>query len=131
MKPTRFRVARPTDQMPRIKTFYIEGLGLTERGSFQNHDGYDGIILGIDESSYEIEFTTHLTGSPCHAPSQDNLLVFYLRDAAAVAQVVLRMSQLGIEPVVPENPYWITRASTFEDADGWRVAIVNSQALNS
>jgi hypothetical protein len=40
---TVLRVARPTDNFDQVVRFYTEGLGLTVLGSFQDHDGFDGI----------------------------------------------------------------------------------------
>ncbi len=40
------RVARPTDQMTEIIRFYRDGLGLEVLGSFEGHDGFDGVMLG-------------------------------------------------------------------------------------
>ncbi|SDY51109.1 recombinase [Thermoactinomyces sp. DSM 45892] len=38
------RIARPTDQLEKVVSFYTEGLGLDKIGGFQDHDGYDGGI---------------------------------------------------------------------------------------
>ncbi len=80
MQPHKFRVARPTDNLDALRHFYVDGLGLTVLGTFEDHDGYDGLILTTETGGYEIEFTRHADGSPCPAPSQDNLLVFYFDD---------------------------------------------------
>src|ERR1041384_441627 len=42
----KFRVARPTDNLPEIVRFYRDGLGLEVLTSFENHDGFDGVMLG-------------------------------------------------------------------------------------
>jgi len=127
--PQNFRVARPTDQLAALEHFYVEGLGLQVRGRFAGHAGYDGLILDYGEAGVEIEFTSHVDGSPCPAPSEDNLLVFYLENADAVEDVRQRMAAIGVAPVVPENPYWQDISLTFADPDGWRVTLVDSQAL--
>jgi catechol 2,3-dioxygenase-like lactoylglutathione lyase family enzyme len=129
MKPVRFRVARPTDNLESLRQFYVEGLGLLERGSFRGHSGYDGLILGTVDGDYEIEFTSHVDGSPCPAPSRDNLLIFYLRNRSEIGEVAVRLQALGSEPVEPENPYWLERGLTFEDADGWRIVLVDREEL--
>lgn len=124
-----FRTARPTHQLATLEHFYAEGLGLQVRGRFAGHAGYDGLILGYGEAGVEIEFTSHADGSPCPAPSADNLLVFYLENAAAVDEVRERMEAIGVKPIAPENPYWEPISLTFADPDGWRVTVVDSQAL--
>lgn len=69
------RIARPTDQLKEIEKFYCEGVGLEKIGSFTGHRGYNGIMIGLPNASYHLEFTEHLEGSPCPAPTKDNLLV--------------------------------------------------------
>lgn len=71
-----FRIARPTDQLEQIERFYCEGLGLKKLGGFKGHRGYTGIMIGLPDASYHLEFTEHVDGSPCPAPTGDNLLVF-------------------------------------------------------
>jgi catechol 2,3-dioxygenase-like lactoylglutathione lyase family enzyme len=73
-------VARPTDRLDEVLRFYTDGLGLIRLGAFEDHDGFDGVMLGVPGSSYHLEFTRkrgHVAG---RAPTEDNLLVFYLPD---------------------------------------------------
>src|SRR6201986_2177983 len=72
------RIARPTDRLEQVGNFYRDGLGLPELSRFANHDEYDGLMLGLPGRSYHLEFTHHREGSPCPAPSLDNLLVLYI-----------------------------------------------------
>lgn len=129
MDPVKFRVARPTDRLRLVRDFYCDGLGLTELGSFRDHDGYDGVMIGTPGKDYHLEFTRHAAGSPCPAPTRDNLLVFYLPDRGAVAMVETRLHAKGHDPVPPENPYWEGKGLTYEDPDGWRIVIVDSTSL--
>nr|WP_253905562.1 VOC family protein [Bacillus sp. THAF10] len=115
------RIARSTDQWEDVLAFYEKGVGLERIGSFENHDGYDGVMLGLPGASYHLEFTRHVDGHPCPAPTDDNLLVFYLTDQRAFADAKERMLSLGYHPVPPVNPYWESRGVTFRDPDGWRV----------
>ena len=123
------RVARPTDRLPEVVRFYRDALGLRELGSFAGHAGYDGVMLGLPGSAYHLEFTQHAHGSPCPAPSRDNLLVFYIEDKEALARVVARLRAHGHEPVAPENPYWAEQGVTFADPDGWRVVLMNTAGI--
>lgn len=68
------RLARPTDKLEEVLRFYTEGLGLKIVGSFKEHNGYSGYMLGLPGTNYHLEFTQHAAGSPCSAPSRDNLL---------------------------------------------------------
>ena len=123
------RVARPTDQLEEVVRFYRDGMGLRVLGSFENHDGYDGVMLGLPGASYHLEFTRRAGGGPCPAPSRDNLLVLYVEDRAALLGRVERLRALGRDPVEPENPYWAGRGYTFEDPDGWRVVLMNTAGI--
>ncbi|QKE74217.1 VOC family protein [Arthrobacter citreus] len=124
-----FRIARPTDQLAEITKFYGEGLGLKCVGGFQNHDGYDGIMFGLPNVEYHLEFTQHIDGSPCPAPTKDNLLVFYMPDQAEINLVKSRLNRMGYFDVKPENPYWLGKSNTFEDPDGWRIVLMNTEGL--
>lgn len=125
------RVARPTDRLAEVVRFYHDGLGLAIIDSFhgQGHAGYAGVMLGLPGHEYHLEFTQHEHGSPCPAPTRDNLLVFYIPDRQAIDRLVARMAELGHSPVPPENPYWAERGITFEDPDGWRVVLMNTEGI--
>ncbi|SHE47435.1 VOC family protein [Streptoalloteichus hindustanus] len=118
------RVARPTDRLDEVVHFYRDGLGLPELFRFEEHAGYSGVMLGLPGAAYHLEFTSHVDGSPCPAPTADNLLVLYFAGPADRDAVAERLAALGHGPVEPENPYWATRgAVTVEDPDGWRVVL--------
>ena len=120
------RVARPTDCLEEVVRFYTDGLGLTVLGSFQDHDGFDGVIVGGPGAPYHLEFTHPRGHTAGRAPTQDHLLVFYLPDAAEWQAAVDRMQQAGHEPVPSFNPYWEQAGRTFEDPDGYRVVLQNA-----
>ena len=120
------RVARPTDRLDEVVAFYRDGLGFEVLGSFEGHEGFDGVMLGLKGSPYHLEFTRHRGRAAGRAPTQDNLLVFYLPDADAWRAAVERMRARGHEPVPSDNPYWDARGHTFEDADGYRVVLQNA-----
>jgi len=118
----RVRIARPTARFDEVVSFYLEVLGLPRLGGFEGHDGYDGVFVGLPSWEYHLEFTRHVGGSPCPAPTRDNLLVLYLDSSAAVEAMVRRVTARRYAPVAAENPYWEkTGAVTIEDPDGWRI----------
>ena len=125
------RVARPTDRLDAVVRFYRDGLGLKQIGEFAGHAGYKGVMLGLPGTTYHLEFTTHDEGSPCPAPTRDNLLVFYIPDEAAMARIVERLAVMGYAAVAPENPYWQTRGVTIADPDGWRVVLMKTAGIAS
>ncbi len=123
------RMARPTDKLEEVVRFYSNGLGLKILNSFQEHAGYSGFILGLPGAEYQLEFTHHERGSPCPAPSRDNLLVLYVSDQKAVDRTVTRLEGMGYHPVSPENPYWKEKGVTVEDPDGWRVVLMRLEGV--
>lgn len=131
IKFTQFRIARPTDQLQKVVDFYKNGLGLSELGKFKDHDGFSGIMLGNSEESYHFEFTEHVDGSPCPAPTNDNLLVFYFEDTKQRDIVAQRLFKLGYPEVEPENPYWKLKGITIEDPDKWRIVLMGIRNFNA
>lgn len=120
------RIARPTDRMDEIVRFYRDGLNFEVLGSFEDHDGFDGVMLGQPGQQYHLEFTTKRGHSVGRAPTLDNLLVFYLPDIDQWKAAIERMRSCGYEPVESFNPYWDKQGKTFEDADGYRVVLQNA-----
>jgi len=120
------RVARPTDHLDEVVRFYMEGVGLAKLGTFDDHDGFDGVMLGVPGAAYHLEFTRkrgHIAG---RAPTGDNLLVFYLPDEQQWQEAINRMIGARYEPVPSFNPYWDRAGRTFEDPDGYRVVLQNA-----
>jgi hypothetical protein len=72
-----------------------------------------------------LEFTCKRGHNPGLAPTQDNLLVFYLPDNTEWQAAVDRMVAHGYEPTASFNPYWDISGRTFEDPDGYRVVLQN------
>ena len=120
------RVARPSDDLDRLLPFYRDGLGMKVLYRFQDHAGFDGIMLGQEGAPYHLEFTRKRGHAAGRAPSEDNLLVFYLPDRDAWSAAVQRMRGAGFAPVRSFNPYWDRQGLTFEDPDGYRVVLQNA-----
>ncbi len=117
------RVARPTNDLDALLTFYREGLGLEVLARFEGHDGFDGVILGHRGGPYHLEFTVAHGHVAPRAPTADHLLVFYLPDPDAWDAAVACLRRLGCDPVPSFNPYWDRLGLTFEDPDGYRVVL--------
>ena len=115
------RVARATDSIDALLPFYRDGLGLSVLGHFEDHAGFDGVMLGRPGAPYHFEFTHQRGHEVGRAPTQDNLVVFYLPERDDWEAAVSRMRRAGFEPVPSYNPYWDVMGATFEDADGYRV----------
>lgn len=71
---------------------------------FENHAGFDGVMFGLPGGQYHLEFTRSRAGSPCPAPSNENLLVLYFESDAAMYDVVERLAEHGCEPVPAGEP---------------------------
>lgn len=124
-KQTVLRIARPTDQLEEVIRFYTVGIDLKVLGLFEDHEGFDGVMLGIPGDSYHLEFTRKRGHAAGRAPTQDNLLVFYIPDRQQWLERTERMSAAGYQPVPSFNPYWDRSGKTYEDPDGYRVVIQN------
>ncbi len=120
------RVARPTDDLDAVVRFYRDGLGLGVLCEFKDHDGFDGVMLGREGAGYHLEFTRKAGHRAGTAPTEDNLLVFYLPDRAEWQQAIERLLQKGYQPVPAFNPYWDRHGKTFADPDGYRVVFQNA-----
>lgn len=120
------RIARATDHLEEIITFYRDGLGFELIGSFSEHDGFDGVMLGHPGAAYHLEFTREHGHTAGRAPTEENLLIFYIPEGDAWKTAVRRMQEQGHQPVPARNPYWDVRGVTFEDADGYRVVLQNA-----
>jgi catechol 2,3-dioxygenase-like lactoylglutathione lyase family enzyme len=123
---TTLRVARPTDHLDEVVRFYGDGVGLVRLGSFEDHDGFDGVMLGVPGAAYHLEFTRQRGHAAGRAPTHDNLLVFYLPDGREWQEAVNRMIATGYEPLPSFNPYWDRAGRTFEDPDGYRIVLQNT-----
>lgn len=122
----KLRLARPTDDLDALLRFYHHGLGLDVLYRFEDHDGFDGVMLGRSGAPYHLEFT-HAHGHRAgRAPTQNNLLVFYLPDLAEWQAAVERMERADFLKVPAFNPYWDRVGATFEDPDGYRVGLQRS-----
>jgi len=51
------RVARPVSNLQRAQQMYCAGLGLEVIDGFENHEGFDGVMLGFRGCDYHLEFT--------------------------------------------------------------------------
>jgi catechol 2,3-dioxygenase-like lactoylglutathione lyase family enzyme len=126
IRTAHLRVARPTDDLAAVVRSYRDGLGFAVLGGFTGHDGFDGVMLGHAGAAYHLEFTRKAGHQAGAAPTEDNLLVFYLPDRGEWERAVARLEAHGHHPVTAFNPYWDRRGRTFADPDGYRVVLRNA-----
>ncbi len=122
---TAMRVARPTADIDRARSFYEHTVGLPVLGSFVDHDGFDGVIFGVpdDRAQLEIVRSPH---DDIPTPSAEDALVLYHHGPAG-ADLVTRLRQAGAVELTDDatvNPYWPRNgARVFRDPDGYRLVV--------
>jgi catechol 2,3-dioxygenase-like lactoylglutathione lyase family enzyme len=119
----KLRVARPSDDLEALIRFYHDGLGLDVLYRFEDHDDFDGVMLGNPDAPYHFEFTRSAGHVAGRAPTSDNLLVFYIPDSREWEDRCSRMLAAGFAPVPSFKPYWDRCGRTFEDPDGYRIVL--------
>ena len=116
------RVARPTRDLEAARSFYGELLRMPALASFEDHDGYSGVVFGLPDSSRQLEVVSREGVTP--SPTAEDQLVLYLGSADAVARAATRIRGAGFAPAVSPNPYWArTGAVCFVDPDGYSVVL--------
>ncbi|WP_245643864.1 VOC family protein [Paraburkholderia oxyphila] len=105
---------------------YCAGLNLTMLARFQNHHGFDGVMLGSPAMDYHFEFTHCREHPVAPSPTSEDLLVFHIPDRQAWQSTCDRLVKNGFVCVRSLNPYWDVSGRTFEDPDGYRVVLQNS-----
>lgn len=123
----RLRIARPVSDLECSAAMYCRGLGLAELDRFQNHRGFDGVMLGTPKLPYHFEFSYCRTHPVRPAPTPEDLIVCYLPNLARWRRLSLSMVKAGFSEVRPFNPYWAEHGRTFEDHDGYRVVLQHTQ----
>jgi catechol 2,3-dioxygenase-like lactoylglutathione lyase family enzyme len=119
----RFRSARPSNDLRALERFYVEALGCTRLGAFEDHEGFEGLIVGAADGVWQVEFVREQGVTAPRAPTDEHLLVFYVADRAAQAEREAAMRAAGHVPIEPHNPYWQRCGVTFADPDGYPVVI--------
>ena len=117
------RIARPVSDLARATDMYCQGLGLRVIARFENHAGFDGVMLGVAGADYHFELAYCRDHAVRPTPTVEDLIVFYLPSASEWQGACARMLDAGFEQVAPFNPYWDIRGRTFQDGDGYRVVL--------
>lgn len=117
------RVARPVRDLGRSAEMYRTGLGLSIIGGFEDHDGFDGVMLGVPGAGWHVELTVCRFHPVEPAPTPEDLVVLYLPEEGEWEAACARMERAGFRRVPSFNPYWETSGRTFEDRDGYRFVL--------
>lgn len=119
----KIRIARATNDLDRIVSMYKKGLGLSVLGSFENHSGFDGVMLGSSMADYHFEFTYEQGKTAPFSNSPENLIVIYVPNLQEIEIIKKQMISAGFKVVKAHNPYWDNNGFTFEDFEGFRLVL--------
>lgn len=120
----KFRFARHTNDLEKLKTFYTQILGLEILGGFENHNGYDGIFLGKPNTDWHLEFTKSDEIVEFNF-NEDDILVFYPETILEYNDLLERIANNKISLLQSKNPYWNENGKMILDPDGYRIVISN------
>ena len=121
------RIARPVSDVTRTRDMHCRGLGLRVVGSFEDHDGFDGVMLGVDGGAYHFEFTRSRKDPISPTPTAEDLVVLYVPSEPEWEAACASMLAAGFKAVSASNPYWEAQGRTFEDCDGYRVVLQRAE----
>jgi catechol 2,3-dioxygenase-like lactoylglutathione lyase family enzyme len=119
------RIARPVSDPARSAAMYCRGLGYVVLGSFEDHDGFDGVMVGAPGGACHFEFTRCRAHPVRPTPTPEDLVVLYLPATDDWESACREMVDAGFRAVASFNPYWERRGRTFEDDDGYRMVLQN------
>ncbi len=117
------RLARPVTDLRRTEVMYRDGLGLMRLDNFEDHDGFDGVMLGAPGGSYHFEFTCCRHHPVAPTPTPEDLVVFFVPDRQEWLQRCQAMALAGFKSAASFNPYWEKNGRTFADHDGYRIVL--------
>ena len=116
----KLRLARHTNQLQKIKSFYIDVLGFELIGEFNDHDNYNGIFLSKDNSEWHLEFTESSIQAN-HKFDEDDLMVFYADSIKELNLIKRTLTNKGVNKIKAQNPYWNRNGFMLKDPDGYRI----------
>lgn len=122
----KIRIARPSSNLEKTAKFYCNSLGFELIGGFEDHDGFDGIMVGHADQPYHLEFTKHRKTDVAPSPTPEDLLVFYVPNSIEWKAIINAIEASGAVSSPSHNPYWDQKGKTFSDPDGYRIVIQNS-----
>ena len=116
------RIARSTNRLDEVVAFYRDVLGFDVLSKFEDHNGFDGVMLGQSGDSMHFEFTREQGATAEHEASQEDLVVLYFNEADWT-EAKRRIVTVGATVVTSHNPYWDRHGITTKDPDGYRVVL--------
>lgn len=123
----KLRIARRTNDLERIETFYTNVLGFDLLGSFENHGNYNGIFIGRLDSDWHFEFTQS-NGAANHIYDEGDITVLHPKTIKEYNILINKLLQCNILTMASKNSYWNTNEKMFLDPDEFRIIISNLKA---
>ena len=120
----KFRFARHTNNLDKLKQFYTTILGFEVLGSFENHNNYDGIFIGKQNLDWHLEFTQS-DEIVAFNFNEDDILVFYPETIAEYDFLIENINKNNIDFIESKNTYWSINGKMILDPDGYRIIISN------
>lgn len=123
------RIARPVTDLARARRMYCSGLGWIVLGSFEDHEGFDGVMVGPAGARYHVELTRRRNNPVVPRPTEEDLIVLYVPDREEWDRRCSAMRLAGFREVASLNPYWDHQGHSFQDPDGYRLVLQRSEWL--
>ena len=117
-----FRYARHTQKIESLVYFYTSILNFQILGKFENHDGYDGVFLGVKGENWHLEFTQNRE-KPVSVFDEDDFLVFYPDSKKSYGEILENLKKFKVPLLEPKNPYWKDKGICFEDCDHFKLIV--------
>lgn len=103
--------------------FWTRVVGLDLLGRFDDHEGYDGIILGYLNETWELELTWHTSNAIHSAPTDEDIIVLYM-SASLADDLHHRLHAAAFPSRSHANPYWEANGATiYTDPDGYALIV--------
>lgn len=117
-----FRVARHTQSLEIMIAFYCDILNFEILGRFENHNKYNGVFIGLKDSTWHLEFTESKEKAN-HITDEDDILVFYSKSIAQHNAILKNITENHIIKHQAKNPYWRKNGLLIKDPEGFNIII--------
>ena len=123
-----FRCAGHTQKIESLIYFYTSVLNFEILGKFINHNGYDGVFLGIKGENWHLEFTQS-DETPNSKFDEDDALVFYPKTQKSYDEILGNLKKFEVPVLEAKNPYWRDKGICFEDCDLYKIIVSAERIL--
>jgi catechol 2,3-dioxygenase-like lactoylglutathione lyase family enzyme len=116
------RIARPTPDITRARTFWIDALGMAEIWAKDaDSHGHALVMVGFPAARWHLELVEDLESARVARPSDEDQLVLYLGEPPE-PDLLERLTAAGGTRVAG-NDYWVRWGVTVVDPDGYRLVL--------